>query len=310
MAFGIGAPGSSPEAHAGEVRCSTLAEYREQIRADRAAGHGRHHAHVGQHQRCADDPERLFDNSHVTPAVRANDTSDIFIVRGCVYRERAGPAVPLGDARPHPMRPRRLRARRAARSARTWACTASRSTTSWTTTSRTLERFHAVPRGGRAQGIPPLPRSLRPEHARALSTRHVLPHFINDMIARTLAGVGAGRAAAVPQDRLSRPEGDGGAGPLRSAPGRRHPRRVGAARRYDAFKLLAEAQKYGASVALYGRKINNAENQLAFVEFLRLIVDGVIAPEEAVKAYHAVLGKLGIRPHRSLEDDLRSKRRR
>ncbi len=32
MAFGIGAPGQSPETHAGEVRFRTLAEYREQIR--------------------------------------------------------------------------------------------------------------------------------------------------------------------------------------------------------------------------------------------------------------------------------------
>ena len=42
----------------------------------------------------------------------------------------------------------------------------------------------------------------------------------------------------------------------------------------DAFQLLHDAQKYGAKVALFGRKINNAENQLAFVHFLRLIVDG------------------------------------
>src|SRR5947199_4333601 len=57
----------------------------------------------------------------------------------------------------------------------------------------------------------------------------------------------------------------------------------------DAFQLLFDAQKYGARVALFGRKINNAENQLAFVQFLRLIVDRVIGPEDAVKAYHAVL---------------------
>ena len=73
----------------------------------------------------------------------------------------------------------------------------------------------------------------------------------------------------------------------------------------DAFQMLADAQKYGAKVALYGRKINNAENQLAFIQFLRLIVDGVIGPVEAVKAYHAVLGKLGIAPKRPLEDDLK-----
>jgi hypothetical protein len=72
---------------------------------------------------------------------------------------------------------------------------------------------------------------------------------------------------------------------------------------YDAFKLIAEAQKYGARVALFGRKINNAECQLAFVQFLRLIVDRVISPEEAVRAYHAVLEKLNIRPQRALTDD-------
>ena len=32
MAFGIGAPGMSPESHAGELQFRTLAEYREQIR--------------------------------------------------------------------------------------------------------------------------------------------------------------------------------------------------------------------------------------------------------------------------------------
>ena len=73
----------------------------------------------------------------------------------------------------------------------------------------------------------------------------------------------------------------------------------------DAFMLIHEAQKYGARVALFGRKINHAECQLAFIEFLRHIVDGVVEPVEAVKAYHAVLQKLGIPAHRSLEDDLR-----
>jgi hypothetical protein len=73
----------------------------------------------------------------------------------------------------------------------------------------------------------------------------------------------------------------------------------------DAFQLLHDAQKYGARVALFGRKINNAENQLAFVHFLRLIVEGRVGPVEAVKAYHAVLGRLGLRPHRTLEDDLK-----
>ena len=36
----------------------------------------------------------------------------------------------------------------------------------------------------------------------------------------------------------------------------------------DAFHLLAEAKKYGARVALFGRKINLAESPLAMVELL------------------------------------------
>jgi hypothetical protein len=58
-------------------------------------------------------------------------------------------------------------------------------------------------------------------------------------------------------------------------------------------------------VALFGRKINNAEHQLAFIEMLRLITDEKLNPEEAVRAYHGVLQGKGIKPHRLLEDDLR-----
>jgi hypothetical protein len=73
---------------------------------------------------------------------------------------------------------------------------------------------------------------------------------------------------------------------------------------YDAFKLIHDAQKYGARVALFGRKINHAEHQLAFIEMLRLITDGRVSPEEAVRAYHGVLQAKGIKPHRPLDKDL------
>lgn len=74
---------------------------------------------------------------------------------------------------------------------------------------------------------------------------------------------------------------------------------------YDAFKLIHDAQKYGARVALFGRKINNAEHQLAFVEMLRLITEGRLSPEEAVRAYHGLLQAKNIKPHRPLDDDLK-----
>ena len=73
---------------------------------------------------------------------------------------------------------------------------------------------------------------------------------------------------------------------------------------YDAFRLIHDAQKYGARVALFGRKINNAEHQLAFIEMLRLITDGKVTPEEAVRAYHGVLQARNIKPKLSLEKDL------
>jgi hypothetical protein len=73
---------------------------------------------------------------------------------------------------------------------------------------------------------------------------------------------------------------------------------------FDAFKLIHDAQKYGARVALFGRKINNAEHQLAFIEMLRFITDGKVTPEEAVRAYHGILQAAKIKPRLPLEKDL------
>ncbi len=68
--------------------------------------------------------------------------------------------------------------------------------------------------------------------------------------------------------------------------------------------MLWEAKKYGARAALFGRKINNSEDQLSSVKILRAIADGQLEPEEAVREYHGELEKLGIKPDRSLQDDL------
>jgi hypothetical protein len=78
----------------------------------------------------------------------------------------------------------------------------------------------------------------------------------------------------------------------------------GAGTTHDAFGLVAEAKKHGARVALFGRKINAAEHQLAFVKILRAVADGDLGSDEGVRAYHGELAALGIRPHRPLEADL------
>jgi hypothetical protein len=71
----------------------------------------------------------------------------------------------------------------------------------------------------------------------------------------------------------------------------------------DAFQLIHDVRKYGGRAALFGRKINQAEDQLQFTEFLKLVVDGAIGPVEAVRAYHAALDELGLKPHRTLAED-------
>ncbi len=77
MAFGIGAPGRSPEMHAGEVRMRTLAEYRENIRQITRQGLVDIMLMSASSNDALTIGERLFDGSHVTPAARANDTSDM-----------------------------------------------------------------------------------------------------------------------------------------------------------------------------------------------------------------------------------------
>jgi hypothetical protein len=79
----------------------------------------------------------------------------------------------------------------------------------------------------------------------------------------------------------------------------------GAGTTLDAFQLLHDAKQHGARVALFGRKINLSEHPVAFVSHLRRIADGVIRPDEAVKSYHGELQRAGVKPHRSLQEDLR-----
>jgi hypothetical protein len=130
-----------------------------------------------------------------------------------------------------------------------------------------------------------------------------LGEFINDNILRTLAGVPeSGRPAFLKivyhgpraMEELAQYDPNLVVGILGGSAGTT----------YDAFKLIHDAQKYGARVALFGRKINNAEHQLAFIEMLRLITESRITPEEAVRAYHAVLEAKKIKPRLPLEKDL------
>src|SRR5438477_491667 len=191
MALAIGAPGRSPEAHSGELRYRSLSEFRDlivQIVEQKLVDIMLMSASTSE---ALTIQRRLFDNSSVTPAARANDTTDIHIVRGSKYP--TSPSLPFRTA--------------------------------------TLDHLQC----GHLD--------CRPEE-------------------RTL-GVDLG-----------------------------------------LYSITFNNDTVLDRVALFGRKINNAENQLAFIRFLRLIADGQIGPEEAVKAYHGVLQQLRIKPHRPLEKDM------
>ncbi|MDX3926151.1 MAG: hypothetical protein QHC90_10175 [Shinella sp.] len=77
----------------------------------------------------------------------------------------------------------------------------------------------------------------------------------------------------------------------------------GAGTTRDTFELVAQSERYGARLALFGRKINLAEAPLHLIVLMRAVADGSLGPEEAVRAYHGELQKLGLTPNRSLSDD-------
>jgi hypothetical protein len=72
---------------------------------------------------------------------------------------------------------------------------------------------------------------------------------------------------------------------------------------YDAFKLISEAQKYGAKAAIFGRRIKNSEAPLYFVRILREIVSSRLSPELAVEKYHQCLEEENIQPLRNYSED-------
>lgn len=302
MAFGIGAPGLSPERHDGELRFKTLAEFREQIRQIVRQGVVDIMLMSASTSEVLTIRERIFDDSHVTPAIRANDASDIYAFRGSRIPQE-------------PSRPFRTATIDHAQCGRVDCAPDERSLGAdlglYSVTFNndceldlaTLAAYKEFREEAERKGFRHFLEVFNPNMPGAVPDE-LLPHFINDVIARTLAGVtSAGRPIflKIPYpgpkalEQLVAYDPQLPVGILGGSSGTTR----------DAFQLIHDAQKYGAKLALFGRKINHSENQLAFIEFLRHIVDGVVTPEEAVRAYHAVLEKLGLPPHRPLEEDLR-----
>ncbi len=246
--------------------------------------------------------EGLFKNSPVTPAARANDTTDLWVIRhGCYTRE---PAQPFRSATIDHIQCGQVECDRT----QTEFPGANLGLYSVTFVNdleqdrQTLLWFKAFREEAERKQFRYFLEVFDPNVPSGVPSEK-LGEFINDNIIRSLAGVPeAGRPQFLkivyhgPKalEELAQYDPNLVVGILGGSAGTT----------YDAFRLIHDAQKYGARVALFGRKINNAEHQLAFIECLRLITDGRLGPEEAVRAYHGVLGQLRIRPHRTLEQDL------
>lgn len=301
MALAIGAPGRSPEAHSGELRYRSLAEFRDIITQIVEAKLVDIMLMAASTSEVLTIHNRLFDNSPVTPAARANDTTDIHIIRGSKYpTDRSLPFrtatldhIQCGhlDCKPEE--------RQLGANLGLYSITFNNDTV---LDRAALEEYKQFRLEAERKGFRHFLEVFDPNRPEAVEASQ-LPGFINDAIVRTLGGVtSAGRPLFLkmvyhgPQamEELVHYDPHLVVGILGGSAGTT----------YDAFKLLSEAKKYGARVALFGRKINNAENQIAFIRFLRLIADGEIGAEEAVRAYHGVLQHLGIKPHRSLADDM------
>jgi hypothetical protein len=129
-----------------------------------------------------------------------------------------------------------------------------------------------------------------------------MPRYVNDAIIRCLAGLTEAERPAFLKIAYNGPRAleelatfdpslivgvlGGGAGTTR-----------------DCFELIFQAEKYGARVALFGRKINLAEAPLEMVRHMRAVADGALKPTEAVASYHDALKREKITPARSLADD-------
>jgi hypothetical protein len=299
MAFGIVAPGKTSS---GSYR--SLADFRDQIREIVAQGLVDIMLMSASTSEILTIREQIFEHSTVTPAVRANDTTDIHVVRGSDYPE--APSRPFSSATID-----HIQAGRSLRPGETREAQVNLGLYSITFNNHSerdlesLTAYKAFRLEAEEKGFhhflevfgPNVPADVHRIQEAAI------PSFLNDHIVRLLAGIPSSarpRFLKIPyygpaaMEEICTYDRSLVVGVLGGSAGTTH----------DAFELLHSAKTYGARVALFGRKINAAEHQLSFVEHLRRVADDEISPIEAVKSYHSTLAKLRIPPHRSINQDL------
>ena len=234
--------------------------------------------------------EGMFRDGAITPAIRANDATDIWMMRGAGYPKR-------------PSRPFRTtslaRAREIGVDLGLYSITFNNDLDA---DMASLEAFGAFRADAAAHGFRYFLEVFNPNVETGIAPE-VLPFYINDCIVRCLAGVTSADRPQFLKIVYNGPKAleelagfdpglvvgvlGGGAGTTR-----------------DTFELLAQSERFGARVALFGRKINLAESPLAIVAPMREVASRNIRPAEAVRAYHGELQRQGLAPLRPLAHDL------
>jgi hypothetical protein len=242
----------------------------------------------------------VFRGSAVKPAFRANDTTDIWPLRGAIYnkhpcrpfRSASISHVLYGQANPAPGTPHYLT------DLGLYSMTFNNNLDA---DLASLEAFAQFRADATESGLKYFLEVFNPNVDTGIAP-DVLPHYINDSIVRALAGV------VKAQRPLFLKIAYNGAKALEEMASHDSTLVVGllggsAGTTRDTFELLYQGEKYGARVALFGRKINLAESPLDIVRLMRAVVDGDVSPEEGVKAYHGALQKAGLKPKRPLAED-------
>jgi hypothetical protein len=302
MAGGMAAPGKSPEHHSQEGRFRSLQEYRELIRQNVVQGLVDIMLMSASTNEVLTLGEQLFVNSHVTPAIRANDTTDIWLAAGGSYP--SAPSQPFRTATIDQAMCGKVDCQPNERNLGTdlglYSITFNNCTTR---DAKTLEAYSQFRGEAERKGFRHFLEVFDPNQL--IHPVADMGRYINDNIARTLAGVsGRGRPlflkiayhGPAAMEQIVSYDRSLVVGILGGSSGTT----------FDAFHQLWEAKKYGARVALYGRMINNSEHQATFIQHLRWIADGQLNdPAEGVRSYHGALQTLGLVPYRPLTEDLR-----
>jgi hypothetical protein len=230
---------------------------------------------------------KVFAKSKVTPAVRLNDTTDIWSQRGSAYR--ASFSLPFRTAQ--------------ASKVKRFAGLGLYSITFCNdrdTDLRALEAYGAFRAEAEAAKVNHFLEVFNPAMAIGVEPAE-LGHYINDCIVRCVAGL----------TRAERPlflklQYNGPAAMEELAaydPGNLIVGILGGGRgtTRDTFELASQAERHGARVALFGRKINLAEAPLELVRLMRGVIERELDAGDAVKAY---LGKQRLKADRELAADI------